>query len=89
MHKLTLRSFLPQSVEAAARMSSSPPPPPPLQFAPFSSCVHPGFWSALADAKLGRLRLDEGPVDAAAAYSAGDPPGLPASLNLGWNALVR
>ncbi len=73
---------------------SKPPPPqqqqqPPLQFAPFSSCVHPGFWSALADAKLGRLRLDEGPVDAAAAYSAGDPPGLPASLNLGWNALVR
>ena len=33
-----------------------------IQFVPFNSCVHPGFWNALTKVKLDILGLAEKPV---------------------------
>ena len=33
-----------------------------IQYAPFNSCVHPGFWNALTKVKLDVLGLEEQPV---------------------------
>ena len=34
----------------------------PLQFSPFASHVHPGFWSAFSKKKLEEMQLSEEPV---------------------------
>ena len=34
----------------------------PLQYAPFNSHVHPGFWNSLTKVKLDVLGLEEKPV---------------------------
>ena len=34
----------------------------PLQYVPFNSCVHPGFWNSLTKVKLDILGLEEKPV---------------------------
>ena len=59
----------------------------PLQFAPFVSCVNPGFWSAFSKLKLEVLGLDEEPVDVLATYSNNTPPGVSQIFNLDWDAL--
>ncbi|KAF8693836.1 hypothetical protein AX14_002252 [Amanita brunnescens Koide BX004] len=44
---------------------------PLVQFAPFSSLVHPAFWHKLADLKVDVLRLSDEPVSVAGSYTAG------------------
>ena len=44
-------------------MSSQPPSTNQLQFAPFSSSLHPAFWTTFAKYKLEVLGLDSDPVD--------------------------
>lgn len=44
---------------------------PLVQFAPFSSLVHPAFWHKLTDLKVDVLRLSDEPVAVAGAYAAG------------------
>ncbi len=61
--------------------------PKKVLFAPFSSCVHPSFWSTFSKKKLEDLCLDEAPVPAMGSYSINDPAGTLASLSLGWDAL--
>ena len=57
-----------------------------LQFAPFSSCVNPAFWSVLAAKKLEVIGLDESPVPVKGFFSINDVPGVPATMNVGWDA---
>ena len=71
----------------AAVMSSEESDYQPLQFAPFVSCVNPGFWSAFSKLKLEVLGLDEEPVDVLANYSNNTPPGISQIFNLDWDAL--
>ena len=68
-------------------MSSTENDYQPLQFAPFVSCVNPGFWSAFSKLKLEVLGLDEEPVDVLATYSNNTPPGVSQIFNLDWDAL--
>ena len=46
---------------------ASPQPPPPektqLQFVPFSSSLHPAFWTTFSKYKLEVLGLKDEPVD--------------------------
>ena len=58
-----------------------------LQFAPFSSCVNPGFWSAFSKVKLEVLGLDETPVNAVGSFANSTPTGVAPILNLDWDAL--
>ena len=60
----------------------------PLQYAPFNSCVHPGFWNALSKAKLEILGLDEKPIKAKATFLNNDAPGLPSRLSVEWDAIT-
>ncbi len=57
-----------------------------VQFGPFSSCVHPAFWSQFSKLKLENLGLDEKPVPILGSYVFQGPKGLPASLSVEWNA---
>jgi len=59
----------------------------PLQFAPFVSCVNPGFWSAFSKLKLEVLGLDEKPLKAVGTFANNTPPGVAQTFNLDWDAL--
>ena len=56
-----------------------------LSFLPFSSALHPAFWSVLVKKKLEELKLDERPLRAKATYANNTKAGLPASLFVEWN----
>ena len=59
-----------------------------LQFVPFSSSVHPAFWSQICKLKLEKLGLDEAPLPVTGAYANNGPKGLKtANLSLDWDAL--
>ena len=56
-----------------------------LSFLPFSSALHPAFWSVLVKKKLEELKLDERPLRGKATYANNTKAGLPASLFVEWN----
>ena len=58
-----------------------------LQYAPFNSCVHPGFWSTLTKVKLEVLGLDEEPIEATATFLNSDADGLPSRLSVEWDSI--
>ena len=58
-----------------------------LQFGPFSSFIHPSFWSAFSKKKLEELGLSQEPVSVLGRYCNNDPKGMPAALNLEWDSL--
>lgn len=60
----------------------------PLKFVPFSSAIHPGFWTSLTKIKLDVARLDEEPIKVHGSFTNSDPKGggLPARLSVEWNA---
>ena len=58
-----------------------------LQYVPFTSCVHPGFWNSLTKLKLETLGLEEKPVDASAKFYNNDSTGLPSRLSVEWDSI--
>jgi len=62
-----------------------------LKFVPFSSSIHPGFWTELTKIKLEVTALKEEPIDIIGTYTISDPPasGLPARLSVDWNAFEK
>ena len=58
-----------------------------LQFAPFVSCVSPGFWSTLSKTKLEVMGLDEKPLKAVGTFANNTPPGVQQIFNLDWDSL--
>jgi len=60
----------------------------PLKFVPFTSSVHPGFWTTLTKVKLDQARLEEEPINITGTFTNSDPPGggLPSRLSVEWNA---
>ncbi|XP_013775527.1 ubiquitin-like modifier-activating enzyme ATG7 [Limulus polyphemus] len=57
-----------------------------LQFAPFSSCLDPGFWYQLTQRKVNIYKLDDSPVSISGFYSNGEAPGLPVLANIDYTA---
>ena len=57
-----------------------------LKFAPFTSSINPGFWSALTKLKLDVLGLKEEGINVHAYYENKFQPTVPTLLTLDWNA---
>ena len=57
-----------------------------LKFAPFTSSINPGFWSALTKLKLDVLGLKEEALEVHAYYENKFQPTVPTLLTLDWNA---
>eukprot|EP00092_Neocalanus_flemingeri_P029015 GFUD01031500.1.p1 GENE.GFUD01031500.1~~GFUD01031500.1.p1 ORF type:complete len:680 (+),score=251.80 GFUD01031500.1:45-2084(+) len=62
-----------------------------LKFVPFSSSIHPGFWTELAKIKLEVAGLKEEPVDIIGTFTNSDPVGgaLQPRLSVEWNAFEK
>jgi len=62
-----------------------------LKFVPFSSSIHPGFWTELTKVKLEVAGLNEEPVDVIGTFTNSDPPGgaLQPRLSVEWNAFDK
>jgi len=62
-----------------------------LKFVPFSSSIHPGFWTELTKVKLEVAGLNEEPVDIIGTFTNSDPPGgaLQPRLSVEWNAFDK
>ena len=58
-----------------------------LQYVPFTSCVHPGFWNSLTKLKLETLGLEEKPVEATAKFYNNDSTGLSSRLSVEWDSI--
>jgi len=60
----------------------------PPKFVPFSSTIHPGFWTSLAKVKLDVSGLSEAAVPVTGTYTVSDPPGagLQPRLSVEWDA---
>ena len=57
-----------------------------IKYAPFTSSIHPGFWSALSKLKLEVLGLEESAVEVHGHYENKFQPNIPSLLTLEWNA---
>ena len=57
-----------------------------LKFAPFTSSINPGFWSAITKLKLDVLGLKEEGINVHAYYENKFQPSVPTLLTLDWNA---
>jgi len=62
-----------------------------LKFVPFTSSIHPGFWSELTKVKLEVAGLNEEPVPILGTFTNSDPPGgaLQPRLSVEWNAFDK
>jgi ubiquitin-like modifier-activating enzyme ATG7 len=57
-----------------------------LQYSPFNSHLHPGFWSVFSKLKLEVLGLKEDPVTMTGQFVNNGAKNLPTSMNVEWNA---
>jgi len=62
-----------------------------LKFVPFTSSLHPGFWTELTKVKLEVAGLNEEPVEIIGTFTNSDPPGgaLQPRLSVEWNAFDK
>jgi len=62
-----------------------------LKFVPFTSSIHPGFWTELTKVKLEVAGLNEEAVPILGTFTNSDPPGgaLQPRLSVEWNAFDK